>query len=77
MCEHKILSFIYATDFRKEKKKITALFSLKKKKKNWHNVQALVVLNLPVINSQEMPDPKVLTAIINCENYKNGNKKIK
>ena len=69
--EHKILSFIYAPVHRKEKK-ITALFSFKKKKLD--NVQALVTLNQPVISSQKTPDPKVSTAIINCENYKNGNK---
>ena len=56
------------------KRKSQLSFHLKKKK-NWHNVQALVAWNQPVINSQEMPDPEVLTAIINCENCKNGNKK--
>lgn len=50
--------FMLQTSGRK-KENHSSLF-IKKKKKNWHNAQALVAWNQPVINSQEMPDPRGL-----------------
>lgn len=79
MCEHKILSFICVADFRKrrerEKKKITVHFSLKKR---GGGSQRLILSDLKsakvsFTNDQEMPDPRVLTVVMNSKRFKNGN----
>lgn len=78
MCEHKILSFICVADFRKRRereKKITVHFSLKKR---GGGSQRLILSDLKsakvsFTNDQEMPDPRVLTVVMNSKRFKNGN----
>lgn len=59
VCEHKSCHLFMLQTSGRKKENHSSLF-IKKKKKNWHNAQALVAWNQPVINSQEMPDPRGL-----------------